>query len=75
LTQPLCLACRLKRAKICSIALTTGWGIPALAVWRIILRWIGSKPPDSDGDEGLMLGLIVLLIIAVSLPQILTSLH
>lgn len=49
--------------------------IPALAVWRIILRWIGPQPPDRDGEEGLMLGLIVLLIIAVSLPQILTSLH
>lgn len=50
-------------------------GIPALAVWRIILRWIGPQPPDSDGEEGLILGVIVLLIIAVSLPQILTGLH
>lgn len=38
-------------------------------MWRIILEWIGPTPPKSlEEGDGLVLGVLALLVVTVSLP-------
>ncbi|WP_398475262.1 hypothetical protein [Tardiphaga sp.] len=41
-------------------------------MWRDILRWIGPKPPGrAEEGDGMVLGIIALLLVTVSLPYLL----
>lgn len=46
-------------------------GFSGADVWRIILKWIGPETPGrGEENEGLVLGVVVMLVLTISLPYL-----
>lgn len=42
-------------------------------MWRVILKWIGPEPPRTEEGDGVVLGVVMLLVVTVSLPYLFGS--